>query len=597
MTVSESEKIMDKPWTLQYDPGMTETLNYPDKTLYEMLVRTENNFPFSTAISFEKHRISFRSLLFQVDAIALALKELGLKRGDVATICLPNIPQAVVFFYAVNKIGVIANMVHPKTPAFELKDFITSTRSEYLIILDAFLPKHVAMLSQIPIKSIFVASITDYLSSSKRAGFILTKGRKIPRIPADKKYITWHELKKRGFAARYAAESLAASFQYERPLEPASPAVYLHSGGTTGTPKTIVLSSQNINVLAVQGPQIVNIPDPFETGVAPCLSMVTILPLFHGFGLCMGMHTMICNAITSILVPQFTPDSLAKVIMKERPAFIAAVPTLYEGILKSTLLRKANLSFLQCCFCGGDSLSPDLKDRFEAFIHERGSGISLREGYGLTETVTVCCVNPEYKSRKESVGLPLPDISMKIVEPGTHNEVPAGEKGEICVCGPTTMLGYLGDPQGTTTAVQRHGDGQMWVHTGDYGSVDEDGFFHFTQRIKRIIKVSGIPVFPSQIEAVISSVPGIHSVCAIAVSDPYRIHVVKAIVVASAPHTEEHLMKIKSDILAACEERLISYSRPALIEFRDHLPQTLVGKIDYIALEKEESDRSAAALS
>ena len=214
MIVSESEKIMDKPWTLKYDPGMTETLNYPEKTLYEMLVRTENHFPLSTAVSFEKHRISFRSLLFQVDAIALALKELGLKRGEVATICLPNIPQAVVFLYAVNKIGVIANMVHPKTPALELKDFMTSTRSEYLIILDAFLPKHVDMLSQIPVKDIFVASITDYLSSGKRAAFFLAKCRKIPRIPLDMKYMTWHELKKRGFAARYANESLAASFRY-----------------------------------------------------------------------------------------------------------------------------------------------------------------------------------------------------------------------------------------------------------------------------------------------------------------------------------------------------------------------------------------------
>lgn len=587
---------MDKPWTLQYDPGMKETLTYPDKTLYEMLVRTENNFPHSTAISFEKRKISYRSLLFQVDAIALSLKETGLKRGDVATICLPNIPQAVMFFYAVNKLGIIANMVHPKTPALELKDFMTSTRSEYLIILDAFLPKHVHMLSQIPVKNVFVASVMDYLSSGKRAGFYLTKGRKIKRIPNDKKYITWHELKRRGFAARYAAESLAASHLYERPLEPASPAVYLHSGGTTGTPKTIVLSSLNLNILAVQGPQIVNIPDPFETGIAPGVSMVTILPLFHGFGLCMGMHTMICNAITAILVPQFTPDSLAKVIMKERPAFIAAVPTLYEGILKSTLLKKADLSFLQCCFCGGDSLSPDLKDRFESFIHERGSSISLREGYGLTETVTVCCVNPEFKSRKESVGLPLPDILMKIIEPGTLNELPVGEQGEICVSGPTTMLGYLGDPEGTSAAIQRHSDGRLWVHTGDFGYVDHDGFFHFTQRLKRIIKVSGIPVFPSQIEAVISRVSGVNAVCAIAVSDPYRIHVVKAIVVASAPHTEEHLLKVKADILLACEERLISYARPALIEYRDHLPQTLVGKVDYIALEKEESERSEAAL-
>ena len=588
---------MKKPWTSHYDPGMKESLTYPDKTLYEMLERTENNFPHTPAVSFEGKRITFRSLLFQVDTIALALKDMGLKRGDVATVCLPNIPQAVVFFYAVNKLGVIANMVHPKTPPFELKEFMTSTRSEYLIILNAFLPKHIKTLSQMPIKHIFTAAVDDYLSPAKTVGFFLKSGRKIPKIPKDSKYMTWHDLQKLGLSARYASASLASSFHYQRPLEPNAPAVYLHSGGTTGTPKTIILSSQNLNVLAVQGPQIVNIPDPFETGRPPDVSMVTILPLFHGFGLCMGMHTMMCNAITSILVPTFTPDSLAKVIMKERPAFIAAVPTLYEGILKSTLLKKADLSFLRCCFCGGDSLSPELKDRFESFIHERGSKISLREGYGLTETVTVCCVNPEKKCRKDSVGLPLPDMHMKIVEPNTQKEIAYGQNGEICVTGPTVMLGYLGDPEGTAQAIHLHEDGHMWVHTGDYGFMDEDGFFHFTQRMKRIIKVSGIPVFPSQIEAVIASVPGVSAVCAIAKPDPYRIHVVKAIIVPSGPHTEENLSKIKEAVSAACTEKLIAYARPSVIEFRDSLPQTLVGKIDYVALEKEESERSAAELA
>jgi len=384
---------------------------------------------------------------------------------------------------------------------------------------------------------------------------------------------------------------------YVRPIEPGAPTVYLHSGGTTGSPKTIVLSSRNMNVLAVQGPQIVNIRDPFESGIAPGKSMVTILPLFHGFGLCMGMHTMICNAITSILVPMFEPDSLAKVILKEKPSFLAAVPTLYEGILKSTKLKKSDLSFITCCFCGGDSLSPDLKERFEAFLHERGSAISLREGYGLTETVTVCSVNPEYKCRKESIGLPLSDILMKIVESGTEKVLPTGTQGEICVSGPTTMLGYLGDPEGTRQAIRRHSDGLNWVHTGDFGYMDPDGFFYVTQRLKRIIKVSGIPVFPSQIEAVIASVPEVSTACAIAVPDPYRIHVVKAIVVTAGIDDEEEQLKIREKIVVACRERLIPYARPVEIEFRSSLPMTLVGKIDYVTLEKEETSRREAALS
>lgn len=575
---------------------MKPSQTYPDKTMYEMLARTEEYFPRTTAISFEGQKISFRTLLFEVDIITRALTDLGMKRGMVVTICLPNIPNAVVFFYAVNKLGMIANMVHPKTPPLELREFMTSTRSEHLIILDAFLNKHVKMLSQIPVRNIFVASIGDYLSPIKNVGFYLTKGRRIPPVPREKMYISWHELKKLGLSSRFASESLASSYRYERAISPSAPAVFLHSGGTTGIPKTIILSSLNLNVLAVQGPQIVNIFDPFETGVPPQVSMVAILPLFHGFGLCMGVHTMMCNAITCILVPRFAPDILAKVIIKERPSFIAAVPTLYDGILKSALLKKADLSFLRCCFCGGDSLAPDLKDRFESFLRERGSNISLREGYGLTETVTVCCVNPECKCRKDSIGLPLPDIHMKIVAPNSHDELPFGHQGEICVCGPTTMLGYLGDPQATSETIRLHADGRKWVHTGDYGHMDEDGFFHFAQRLKRIIKVSGIPVFPSQVEAVIAAVPGVETVCAVAMPDPYRIHVVKAIVAASGPHTEENLTKIKNDIIDVCEQSLIPYARPTVIEFRDSLPLTLVGKIDYVALEREENDKREAAL-
>jgi long-chain acyl-CoA synthetase len=588
---------MQKPWITHYDPGTKESLRYPDRTLFEMLVRTENLFPNQIALSFEGREMTYRTLLLQVDTVALALEALGMKKGDSATICLPNTPHAVVMFYAVNKIGAIANMVHPKTPAFELKEFMTETASEYLIVLDAFMAKHVQMLSEIPVRFVIAAAIGDYLSVVKRAGFFVAKGRKIPSIPDDPKYISWKELNRRGLAVQSSQKTAEPPIPYSRPMEPNDPAVYLHSGGTTGSPKTIVLSSHNMNVLAVQGHQIVNIPDPFETGVAPLVSMITILPLFHGFGLCMGLHTMICNGITAILVPQFTPDSMAKVIIKEKPSFMAAVPTLYEGILSSARLRKANLSFIRCCFCGGDSLTPELKDRFEAFVRERGANISLREGYGLTETVTVCCVNPENKSRKDSIGLPLPDILMKIVETGTHISVPNNTQGEICVSGPTTMLTYLRDPKATAEALHLHEDGHIWVHTGDFGYMDDDGYFYFTQRLKRIIKVSGIPVFPSQIEAIISRVKGVASVCAVAIPDPYRMHVVKAILVPGDPCSEEERTSIKEAVTKVCEEQLIPYARPVEIEFREQLPLTLVGKIDYVALEKEETERRAQALS
>ncbi len=587
---------MEKPWVTHYDPDTKENLLYPDRTMYEMMVRTEKCFPHTIALTFEGTKITFRSLRLLVDAVALALTDMGMKSGDVATVCLPNIPQAVIYFYAVNKIGVIANMVHPKTPPFELKEFMTSTGSEYLIILDAFMAKHIPMLTEIPLQSVIAAAVGDFLPPMKRFGFYVTKGRKIQKSPSDPRFTTWRELQIKGESLRKTSMGDSGAPAYVRPIQPKDPAIYLHSGGTTGSPKTIVLSSHNMNILAVQGHQIINVPDPIASGIDPKMSMVGILPLFHGFGLCMGLHTMICNGITLILVPQFNPESMAKVIMKQKPTFMAAVPTLFEGLLQSRHLKKADLSCVRGCFCGGDSLSPDLKDRFEAFLLERGAHTSLREGYGLTETVTVCCVNPEIESKKASVGLPLPDLLMKIAATGTHDSVANGTQGEICVSGETTMIEYLGDPQGTAEALHVHEDGRIWVHTGDFGYMDDEGYFYFTQRLKRIIKVSGILVFPSQIEATISRVPGVGVICAIAIPDPYRMHAVKAIVVPAGSFSTEEENRIKEAIRQICEEQLIPYARPVEIEFREALPLTLVGKVDYVTLEKEESDKRAQAL-
>ncbi len=585
---------MQKPWLAYYDPLMKESIDYPRKNLYGMLLRTVSVFPRKTAVSFEGTRIRYDTLIGLVDRVSERLSGLGLKKDDVLTICLPNIPQAVIVFYAANKLGVIANMVHPKTPPDELSEFMTSTNSRYLIILDAFMSKSVPVFEKIGVKKVIVSRIGDYLPAVKKAAFYVTKGRKIPPVPEGNRFITWKDMVS---GAPRDPRPKQRAVVYEPQTGPDDPAVYLHSGGTTGSPKTIILSSHNMNVLATIGPQIVNIEDPYANGkLPPGISMAAILPLFHGFGLCMCMHTMLCNGIAAILVPVFTPDSLAKVILREKPSFIAAVPTLFEGMLKSSKLAGKKLPFLKACFCGGDSLSPDLKSRFEKFVRERGAPISLREGYGLTETVTVSCVNPEFKSKEGSVGLPLPDMLMKIVQVGTEQELSPGGQGEICVSGPTVMLGYLNDPDATREAIHVHEDGRSWVHTGDFGYMDKDGYFYFTQRLKRIIKVSGVPVFPSQIEAVISAVPGVDTACAIEIPDSYRIHAVKAIVVLDAGGLSAGADVMRDRITDVCADKLIAYARPVEIEFMDSLPKTLVGKIDYVLLEKQELEKRAVIL-
>lgn len=583
--VPDASKI-PTPWTAHYDSWFKPNLDYPDATLYELLARAAVKYPDYPALTFFGRSMSFSSLFDLIEQAADALTVLGFKPGNVATICLPNVPQAVIYFYAVNRLGGICNMVHPLSPADELKHNLRIAESEYLIILDGMLARHTEMIAGIRIRKTIVCSMMDYMGTALKTVFYLAKGRKIKPMPNDAIYIRWPDFLVLGRGD--PSQVFTNKRPYERQIDPHNCAVYLHSGGTTGEPKTVMLSSFSFNALAIQGKQILSYENRADFDPLG-LSMVMILPLFHGFGLCMGMHTMLVNGIRCILVPQFAPEVLAEIIVKEKPSYIAAVPTLFEGILQNHKLAKADLSCLRAVFCGGDTLTSDLKRRFDSFIRERGASCTLREGYGLTETVTVCAVNPQIDTRADTVGLPLSDTLMKVINPETLATVPAGQSGEFCIHAPTRMIGYLNDPEATANTIRIHPDGLDWVHTGDFGYMDEDGYFHFQQRMKRILKVSGVPVFPSQIEEVISTVPGVRLACAIGIPHPHKMQVVKAFVVPSDPPANHD--SLRDQILAQCEKSLIPYAIPKSIEFRDDLPRTKVGKIDFIELERQEIAR------
>ena len=539
-----------------------------ERTMYELVRERAKVYADRVAVEFLGRRILYPELIACIDRTADGLRRIGVRPSDVVTLCLPNTPHAVIAFYAANRLGCVANMVHPLSPPEELAHSMAQTRSRVLVVLDAFLPKHRERLERDGAPLIVSCSLPDYLPWLKGRLFRWTMGRKIPKVVEGERLFRWSSLSGDGSVA-----------PYEPHLLPGDPAVYLHSGGTTGAPKTIVLSSMNFNLLALEGPAIIGLEDTSGQ------SMVSILPFFHGFGLCMGMHAMVVNGILAILVPKFSAEELAKVVRKCRPTLMAGVPTLFDGMLRNPRLRKADLSNLRAVFCGGDTLPVDLKRRFDAFLQERGAKCTLREGYGLTETVTVCCVNPIDADREGSVGLPLRGVRMAIVEPGTENLLPAGWEGEICVNAPTTMLGYLDDPAATDVAVWTHEDGLRWVHTGDFGSMDVDGYVHFKQRLKRIIKVSGVPVFPSQIEDTVMEMEEVAVACAVGAPDLHRMQTVHLYVVPAAgiPGDEALEEKIRSH----CQRHLLIYSVPTRIIFRGTLPLTLVGKTDVTALEKE----------
>jgi len=575
--------MKEYPWYKNYDKNFPKSIEYPEKTMYELVKDTAIKYPQFNACSFMGKKLIFLNLIQNIDIAAGSLLNLDINPGDVVTICLPNTPHAVIAFYAINKIGCIANMVHPLTPAAELEKILESTNSKCLFVLNAFLPKYLGIPSKL-IGMTISCEVPDYLSPIKSFGFFITKGRKIKKVEKTSKIISWSDFLKKSpmnYEKSFGNENIKLKGIISNPKKTA---VYLHSGGTTGSPKTIMLSSENMNVLALQGPAIIGKSDPSG------LKMASILPLFHGFGLCMGIHTMMVNGVEAVLVPLFSAQSLAELLTKEKPNYIAAVPTLLEGIMKNKKVQKMDLSFINAVFCGGDTLTSELKRRFDKFLEDRNCNAKVREGYGLTETVTVCSVNPIEKNREGTIGLPLADIEMKIVELNTIKEVPTGEKGEICITGPTVMLGYLNDSEGTSETIKKHEDGKMWVHSGDYGYMDEGGYFYFIQRMKRIIKVSGMPVFPSQIEDVIAKVEGVSEVSAIGIAHPYKMQVVKVFVSLNDEGLSKEEMRKK--IVLECENNLIKHAIPAEIEFMDKLPRTKVGKIDTMALEKIEFDKN-----
>jgi long-chain acyl-CoA synthetase len=317
--------------------------------------------------------------------------------------------------------------------------------------------------------------------------------------------------------------------------------------------------------------------------------MLAIMPIFHGFGLGVCLHTAYVSGGTTILVPQFSINTYAGLLKKYKPHYIAGVPTLYEAMLRLRNIDKLDMSQLEGVFSGGDSLSVELKRKVDAFLKERGSTEQVREGYGLTECVTASCLTPRRFHKEGSIGIPYPDMHYKIVRRGTQETAPYGEEGEIVLYGPTVMKGYDNNEEETAQALQTHPDGRVWLHTGDLGKMDEDGFVYFRQRIKRMIVSSGYSIYPSQLENIIESHEEVLISCVIGVPDDYKMQRLKAFVVLR--DGKEPTEEIKESILGHCRKNIAKYAMPREFEYRSSLPRTLVGKVAYLELEKEEQGK------
>ena len=570
-----SEATVKTPW----EPFMGDVpmhLEYFEGTMFEAVKKIADEYPDNVAFDFMGKPTTYKEMIEKIEKCAKSLKMLGVHKDSKVTIAMPNCPQAIYMFYGVNLCGGICNMIHPLSAEKEIEFYLNESDSTTAITLDQFYDKFERIRKNTGVENLIIASIKDALSKPIKAGYMLTSGRKIKKIPDDTPVIRWNDFLRLGRFCFY---------NYAAKRESDDPAVILYSGGTTGTTKGIVLTNKNFNAL---GSQVVATNPMFRPGD----KMLAAMPLFHGFGLGVCVHTMLSQGGRCILIPRFTAKSYAKQIVKNRCNFIAGVPTLYEALLRLPDMKDADLSCLKGVFSGGDSLSIELKKKFDKFLYDHKAVVQVREGYGTTETVTACCLTPTTVAKEGSIGIPFPDTFIKIVKPGTDEELPYGEEGEILLSGPTVMKEYMHHPEETAETLRTHADGHTWVYTGDLGVMDDQGFIYFKGRAKRMIITSGYNVYPGQLENILDAHEMVQMSCVIGVPDKLKMEKVKAFVklVPDVPANDE----TKATLMDYCRVNIAKYAMPYDIEFREELPKTLVGKVAYRVLQEEELAKIAA---
>ena len=550
-----------------------EHLEYPRLTMFQMVERVSRQYPDEPAYEFYGRKTTYRQFIQRIERAARAFTAAGIRPGDAVTICLPNIPQALDSFYALDRIGAVANMVHPLSAQTELTYYLNLSGSRMLLTVDMFYEKAVKAAEGADHDvTLLAARLQDELPLPLAAVYLVKKGREYLRLPDRAGDQLW---------SRFLQSGDGDTALPEIGFDESRTSVILYSGGTSGVPKGICLSDNNFNVCALQAREAIG--EEFRTG----LRMLSCMPMFHGFGLGINIHTVLIHGACCLLMPTFNAKSYARMLLKKKPHFIAGVPTIFEALLHIPELEKADMSFLLGMFCGGDSLSVELKKKIDAFLAAHRSPIQVREGYGLTECVTASCLTPRDEYREGSIGIPFPDTEYRIVRPGTEEILPPGEEGEIILRGPTVMLGYLNDPEETAKVLRRLPDGNIWLYTGDLGCMDGDGYVYFRQRLKRMIITNGYNVYPSQLENVIDSCPEVSCSCVIGVKDPRRMQRVKAFIVLKPGIRPDDGAREK--IMSRLRLHIASYALPREIEFREELPRTLVGKVAYRLLEQEEA--------
>ncbi len=567
------KKHKDEPW-LDYYSREERKIKFTTKSIYNYMVDEVGEDKDYIALNYFENRISYNEFFENIDICARALRSYGVKEGDIVTICLPNMPEAIYAFYACNKIGAIADMVHPLSSPEQIKFYLKESKSRFLFLVDFDYEKFEKVLEETLVYKTILVSPKLSMPLGLSIGYTLTRSIKTkrPRMN-DSDYMSWKD---------FMIKGINYSKEFKANVKKDDVALILHSGGTTGTPKGIMISNYSFNALAQQSG--VNVID-----VRPKDKIVTILPIFHGFGLGVCVHTPLCLKVETILMPEYDANRFYKIWKNDKPHVILGVPTLWEGMMSNKKFDKVDMSQLKYIVSGGDYLSIPAEVKINEFLHKHGAHVNIAKGYGMTESVAATAYTFPGTNEPGSIGIPMVGNTYKICDPETGEPLEIGKEGEICVNGPTLMTGYLNNPKETKLMLRKHKDKKIWLHTGDIGYIASNGVVYYTQRLKRMIVVSGFNVYPSMIEEVLESHEAVKKACVIGVPHPYKMHVPKAFIILNDGYKDSS--KLKKELKELCKNKLAVFSVPKDIEVRKELPKTLYSKVDYKKLEQEEKEK------
>ena len=564
------KKDIPAPWKKYYDDNEFN-IKIPNISIYEQIKRTCLRYPNSVAIEYLGNKIKYKKFLKKIDRCAISFKYNGVKKGDIISICLPNVPEALICLYALNKIGAIGNMIHPLSAEEEIKESLISTKSKYLVMIDMFYSKTKNIISSTNVKKVIFVSASNSMKFYMKLPYKIMNIKKYEHYHLNKLYTNWFLF---NLKSLFVNKKNIKFKKYTKN----TPAVILHSGGTSGKPKNVVIQNRAFLLLTEQDKVIVKNMNVGEG----CLA---IMPNFHGFGLAVSMHVQIACGYKCILVPTFDPKKFDVLLNKTKPSIIFGVPTLFEALINSNNVKNLDLSNLKYVISGGDTLPKTLEDAVNRYLIKHNADTIITQGYGLTEALSAICLGTKKINKSGSIGIPMPGNYIKIINPATRERCKYNEVGEICIHNKALMLGYLNNETENNEALQMHDDGHIWLHTGDLGYMDEDGFTFYKGRSKRMIICSGYNVYPSHIESVIESHPAVLQCSVVGMPHPYKKEVPKAFIVLKSGF---HGLFIKSEIKEFCKKNLEHHMVPYKFIYRKSLPKTKIGKVDFKKLMEDD---------